>query len=71
MLIRVVSLSPELPLASAPATQGITITLNSALSHCEDNEKVRYFLALFTNNVLQIALQNAFVSLGRTPLKAA
>ena len=47
MLIRVVSLSPELPLASAPATQGITITLNSALSHCEDNEKVRYFLALF------------------------
>ena len=46
-MIRVVSLSPELPLASAPATQGITITLNSALSHCEDNEKVRYFLALF------------------------
>ena len=46
-MIRVVSLSPELPLASAPATQGVTIIPSSALSHCEDNEKLRYFLALF------------------------
>ena len=46
-MIRVVSLSPELPLASAPATQGVTIIPNSALSHCEDNEKLGYFLALY------------------------
>jgi len=46
-LIRVVSLSPELPLASAPATQGVTIIPNSALSHCEDNKKLRNFLALY------------------------
>jgi hypothetical protein len=46
-LIRVVSPSPEPLLASAPATQGVTIIPNSALPHYEDNEKVRYFLALF------------------------
>lgn len=46
-MIRVVSLSPELPLASAPATQGVTIIPNSALPHCEDNEKLKHFLALY------------------------
>ena len=72
-MIRVVSLSPELPLASAPATQGITITLNSALSHCEDNEKVRYFLALFTNNALQNTSKelNCFAKRFREPWENA
>ena len=46
-MIRVVSLSPELPLASAPATQGVTIIPNSALSYCKDNEKLKHFLALY------------------------
>ena len=71
--MRVVSLSPELPLASAPATQGITITLNSALSHCEDNEKVRYFLALFTNNALQNTSKelNCFAKRFREPWENA
>ena len=72
-MIRVVSLTPELPLASAPATQGITITLNSALSHCEDNEKVRYFLALFTNNALQNTSKelNCFAKRFREPWENA
>ena len=66
-MIRVVSLSPELPLASAPATQGVTIIPNSALSHCEDNEKMRYFLALYHEQ----RLANCFAKRLREPWENA
>jgi hypothetical protein len=44
---RVASLHPEPALASAPATQGTTIILNSAATSFEAAEKSKNYLALF------------------------